>query len=485
MDDLKKIRQHIADLFGLSFPDNRLDDLERGIFSAATALGLPKDLNFMNLWLSQKSGSEEQMMLFSGHLTIGETYFFRESTGLNLLREKIIPEILEKRSGHDKYMRIWSAGCSSGEEPYTLAMIIHESVPDISNWNITLLATDISDKSLQKAARGIYGEWSFRDTPPEIKKKYFIAKEDKWEIIPEIKKMVSFSYLNLSNDIYPSMANNTQHMDVIFCRNVLMYFTPEKARETGEKFYHSLLDKGFLITSQVELIDEYFPRFSRVWYDKGLFYYKGSVPLLSNKPEKSVIQESVENQVISRKETIISRVKPKPAKAPVTIEKIPDPVPENLSPEDLYNQGLYQDCVYKVLEMIKKETDHVTLILLLVKSYANLGLLDKATEWGEKLVSVDPSPDNYLLFSNILMEMKDLERAVSNLKKLLYLDADHVMAHLFLGNLLYRLGNKSIGKKHLQNVIELLEPMHEKDIIPGSDGMTAGRIKEMAYRILH
>jgi chemotaxis protein methyltransferase CheR len=121
----------------------------------------------------------------------------------------------------------------------------------------------------------------------------------------------------------------------------------------------------------------------------------------------------------------------------------------------------------------------------LVKSYANLGLLDKAIEWGAKLVSVDPSPDNYLLFSTILMEMKDFEKAGSNLKKLLYLDPDHVMAHLFLGNLMCRLGKESIGKKHLQNVIELLEPMHEKDIIPGSDGMTAARIKEMAYRILH
>ena len=181
----------------------------------------------MDWLLSSEPPSRNQIEILASYLTIGETYFFREKQTFEILEERILADLIKTRRQNERRLRIWSAGCCTGEEPYSIAMLLSKMLPDLKDWNISILATDINPRFLHKASEGVYSKWSFRDCPQGVKERYFRkAKEDRLEILPDIKKMVTFSYLNLVEDSYPSLSNCTNAMDVIFCRNVLMYFAP-------------------------------------------------------------------------------------------------------------------------------------------------------------------------------------------------------------------------------------------------------------------
>lgn len=225
-----QLSELIAARMGLYFPKARWHDLERGIASAAPEFGL-KDVESCIQWLLSSPWTQSQIEILAVHLTVGETYFFREKRGFDLLEEHILPELIGSRRGVQKHLRIWSAGCATGEEPYSIAILLHQVLPDLKDWDITILATDMNPRFLQRASEGVYGEWSFRDTPIWIKERYFKKKEShRFEILPQIQRMVTFSYLNLAEDADPSFLNHPQAIDVIFCRNVLIYFAPERAK---------------------------------------------------------------------------------------------------------------------------------------------------------------------------------------------------------------------------------------------------------------
>ncbi len=197
--------------------------------------------------------TKDLLEVLASHLTVGETYFFREKGIFEVLEWQILPQLLASRRSGNRQLRIWSAGCASGEEAYSIAMLLHKILPDIRDWQITVLATDVSQRALQKAELGVYNQWSFRGTSTWLVEKYFTrVKGDKWKILPWIKEMVTFSYLNLATDPFPSRINNTAAMDIIFCRNVLMYFTPVVIDRVVENFSGALVEGGWLMVSPAE-----------------------------------------------------------------------------------------------------------------------------------------------------------------------------------------------------------------------------------------
>src|SRR5713101_5391864 len=247
-----QLSEFIAATMGLDFPAERWTDLQRGLAGAADEFG------FANLaacadWLLSAPLTKAQHQVLARHLTVGETYFFREKKSFDILGSTILPELIRSRRGREPRLRIWSAACCTGEEPYSLAILLHQLMPDLPDWHVTILATDINGRFLQKAAAGLYGEWSFRDAPAGFKESYFKrAGDGRYAILPEIKKLVTFAHLNLVEDVYPSVATDTNAMDVIFCRNVLMYFTPQQARKVVGNLHHTLIDGGWLVVSPSE-----------------------------------------------------------------------------------------------------------------------------------------------------------------------------------------------------------------------------------------
>ena len=481
----------IEKLLGLYFPENRFQELEKGIAAAARDLHYPEDPYSLYSWLrSPETLSPHEIKALSTHLTIGETYFFREKSGLKLLTDRILPELSNRRKGEKPFLRIWSAGCSSGEEPYSLAILLKETLPDLHNWDITILATDISEKALSKARKGTYTPWSFRDTPELLRNKYFQHEENHWTLDPEIKKMVNFSYLNLTQDIFPSVKNNTSKMDVIFCRNVLMYLTPDHIKKTAGKFYESLSESGWLITSQVELNDEYFSVFSREIYEKGIFYQKNSSkePLKAQKIQKEPSKRLPLKQAPSR-----TRSEEIPLPKLLASENSVDPanaldkaISSNSRKEDpwsLYKAGKYDLCILESLDCLSHQPDNADCLYLLAKSYANSGRLEEATQKAEDLVAIYPEPDYLFLYASILTERNLMEEAEKILRKILYLNPDHLPSYLFMGRIAKITGNPVLSEKYYLKALDLLSVLGDHETVEGTEGMTAGRLKEMIHNL--
>lgn len=181
-------------------------------------------------------------------ITTNETYFFREERQLHAFTEDILPEIIQEKKD-TRTMRIWSAGCSSGEEPYTIAMLCMQS-PMLEGWDVDVFASDISQRVIQTARRGVYGESSFRTTDESLRQRYFDrTPENKFRIKDEVRQMVTFGKLNLLDDQKTGIFSE---LDVIFCRNVIIYFDIDAKKKVIENFYKKLRKSGFLLLGHSE-----------------------------------------------------------------------------------------------------------------------------------------------------------------------------------------------------------------------------------------
>src|SRR6266404_847539 len=270
-----RLSECIAERMGLHFPSERRDDLRRGLTGAAGEFGFA-DVAACAEWLLSASLTKAQMQMLASHLTVGETYFFREKKTFDVLAQSVLPELVRSRRNREQRLRIWSAACCTGEEPYSLAMLLDQVLPDLQDWHVTILATDINERFLQKAITGVYGEWSFREARALIKERYFQRTGDgRYSIVSEIRKRVTFAPLNLAEDVYPSLATDTNAMDVIFCRNVLMYFTLPQARKVIRNLRHTLVQDGWLAVSPSEGSQELFSRFLPVNFPGVILHQKG------------------------------------------------------------------------------------------------------------------------------------------------------------------------------------------------------------------
>lgn len=181
-------------------------------------------------------------------ITVGETYFYRDKTQIKYLSEQLLPSLIEnRRNAGNLHLKIWSAGCSSGDELYTIAMILIDLIHDISNWKIVLLGTDINIIALHKAYKGVYSEWSMRSIPEVYKSKYFVKNGANYYLTDRVKQYAEFEYLNLADLNFPSILNNTINIDLILCRNVILYFSHDFSTLLMTHFEKCLNSDGKLL----------------------------------------------------------------------------------------------------------------------------------------------------------------------------------------------------------------------------------------------
>jgi chemotaxis protein methyltransferase CheR len=171
---LARLSSHVAAHMGLHFPRAKWQTLENAFSSAARELGF-QDPRECATWFITTPLNQELVESIAGFLTIGETYFLREKRSFEILAQEIIPEIIRRRRGGEQRLRIWSAGCATGEEPYSIAIVLHGMHDSLRDWDISILATDINPKALRRAKEGVYTQWSFRTAPPWLKENYFIG----------------------------------------------------------------------------------------------------------------------------------------------------------------------------------------------------------------------------------------------------------------------------------------------------------------------
>ena len=182
-------------------------------------------------------------------LTVGETYFFRDPLLFRELEERVLPERIRSREA-DRTLRCWSAGCSSGEEAYSLAILMERLLPP--EWDGTILATDVNPAFLEKGRQGVYSAWSFRETPLEIRRRWFTETDGRWSLDPALKRKVAFREMNLAREFPPALFPLLSDLDLILCRNVMIYFRPTVREALLERLVQALRPGGWLALTPVE-----------------------------------------------------------------------------------------------------------------------------------------------------------------------------------------------------------------------------------------
>jgi chemotaxis protein methyltransferase CheR len=485
---LAQLSEFVAERMGFHFPRERWLDLERGMRSATRAFEFD-DMDSCVQWLVSAPLTQSRIETLASHLTVGETYFFRERQSFDILEARVLPELINKRRDAERRLRIWSAGCCTGEEPYSIAILLKRMLPDLGDWQITILATDINPQFLKKAADGIYNEWSFRGVPAELKTKYFAKRHSGgFEILPEIKKMVTFCYLNLMEDSYPSLLNNTNAMDIIFCRNVLMYFGSERARQVVRKLHLSLMDGGWLIVSPCETSHVLFAQFATVTLPGAILYRKDNhisvgLPSGIEAQTHSPLQSMPAFSFSATPEPQIPIVEPpeRPIALKVTELKETEPK-ETLYDRSLllYEQGLYEEAAEKLSMLLAQDPSDARAAALLARVYANQGQLVEASRCSEQAVVADRlNPSCHMLQATILQEQGAFPEATRALKRALYLEPNLVLAHFALGNIARRQEKPREAANHFHNARTLLGAYAPEQVLPEFDGMTAGRLMEI------
>jgi chemotaxis protein methyltransferase CheR len=422
---------------GLEFRGPRRHAPGQAIGRASRAAGTRSEEHFLGR-LERLPDESPEWRALASELTVSETYFFREKPCLDVLEQRILPAIVaERRALGNLDLRLWSAGCSTGEEAYSLAILLDRLLPDRADWKLTILATDVDVDALEKARGGVYGMWSFRTMPRRIRDRYFRPSGQRFELEARIKELVTFAPLNLATHTYPSVATNTTVFDVILCRNVLMYFTREVQQDVLGRLERALVPGGWLALGFTET--SVVPPGSLVATDlsPGVFFCAtlrpDSLPLLPEGAEGTLVT------------------------AP----------PASGRPR---SAGFHL-----ALPTLRQEA----------RAAADRGSLAEAERLCCAALALDPSdPYSHLLLGAIRQERGDLDTALDAVRGAVFLAPDSASGHFLLGSLLLRKGKRVQALRRMETVVRLLHDVPPERLVPGTDGLTAGRLAAAAASFL-
>jgi len=267
---VERFRAVIAQRFGLRFDDSRLGELTEVLYERLRATHLTQPSEYLDRALT----GPEELQALAERLTVAETYFFRVFGQFQAFAEIVLPQRMHAGGGR---LRFLSAGCATGEEAYSIAMVLHEHV-DLRTWQVNVRGVDINPVAVTRARQARYSDWAFRETPPDIRRCYFRPNGKATQLVDEIRAMVSFETGNLTD------ANEefwqAQAYDAIFLRNVLMYFTPQAAQTVIASVMHSLAPGGYLFLGPAESLRGLSQGF-HLCHSHGVFYYQRREPASS------------------------------------------------------------------------------------------------------------------------------------------------------------------------------------------------------------
>jgi chemotaxis protein methyltransferase CheR len=446
-----ELKAYILDHTGLSYYSDKNEDLAARISGRIEYLHVGGCRQYLNLLRSRTAG-EQEMECLIGELTIGETYFFRQVEHFDLLRTTIIPALLEQNI-ESRRIRILSVGCATGEEPYSIAIQLERYFADrLYGWDATVLASDINPEFLARAKSARYTEWSFRTTPPEIRAEYFTREGAAWSVKPEYRKRVTFQRFNLAATDPTFMPRDT--FDVIFCRNVMIYFSKELIARTAARFWDALRPGGWLIVGHAEFNPVAFGKFTRVSVGDASVYRKphpDCALAAGEAPQNAAFWDPaswLERHAPERK----PRRAPMPAAIPIATTAPPPAASGEPSP--------------KLREL---------------RDLADRGSWQAATALGHKLTESEPlNAVAHFTFGLILESASALDEAESALRRAIYLNRSFVLAHYHLATCLQLRGKEAQARKSFENVLHLLEPLPPGQRMEHGDGLTVADLREMA-----
>jgi len=451
--DFLRLSDFLRDRYGLDYPLPKKTELEK---SCARLAEGRSGAEFCAAVTSGPDGKLVQRLV--NELTVGETYFFRIQAHFDALQNVILPGLYRKRA-EEKCLRVWSAGCATGEEPYSVAMLILETLADPKAWNIDLLATDINTDFIAAAREGRYREWSFRKVGEYWRRKYFAPRGDTWQVAERVRNMVRFATANLREERDNVVAAGPAPFDLILCRNVLIYFDDDSISRVGAFFRRYLAPGGWYVGGHVEPV-VFQEGFEAVTFPGAIVYRR---------------REAGEEVAPKRPRPPRAR-KPAAPRAPRRADR--------LARVDRLVAGGQDRKALEELEGIVAARDDAQACWRMGQVLGNLGRYEEALDWcrrGMELDRADPHP--YYIAALVQEEMGVYEEAFENLRRSLYVDKTFVLGHFSMGNYYRWRRHEARAERSYRNVLRLLEGRGDEEEIAG-DGLTVGRLREIVNQIL-
>ena len=441
--DLQRFHTLLQEVSGLELPEARRPDLQRAVNRALVATGLA-DPDALYRYLRDRGG-RPALEAFVGDLTIGETHFFRNRPQFRALERHILPELIERRRG-SRRLRVWSAACSTGEEPYSLAILLERLLPDRARWDVHILATDINRTALERARRGQYGTWSFRDVPDDVASAFFVRRGATLEVAGRIRQAVSFAHLNLAADTWPSAATATLELDLVLCRNVLIYFGDDLSHRVAGKLHGALADGGWLLVAPAELSQAVFRRFAVVNLDGAVAYRKPTPPTPTRlrPPEGEPGRAGIGGAVV------------------------------------VHTPRAGAEEVERLEARAEADPADGRTPLLAARAHLDRLELDQAEWWAGVACQRDPlsAPAHYLR-GLALQEAGRLEDALAALRRSVFLDPSSVLGQIALAGLLARLGEPARARGALRAAAALVGDGDPSALVDGHEELPAGRVRDL------
>jgi chemotaxis protein methyltransferase CheR len=497
----------IAEQTGLEIKAHDRASLSTKLLLRMRALKLSSPELYYQLLDAKTMESYQEWQNLIALLTNPESYFFRDQYQFNLLRNQIFPALIQRKQAN-KTIRICSAGCSTGEEPYSLAILLQELIPDLEQWKLTILGVDINSVFLEKAKAGVYRSWSLRRLDPAIQQRYFRVVNDDYHIDPRIKQLLKFQTLNLVSDPFPQLSSEMREMDLILCRNVFIYFEESAIAKVLDKFYHTLQPLGYLLTGHAELHAQNLSRFQTQVFPESLVYQRPErqieVAADSTQPELMPI-ESIgssytsinsfleENKIKTnnRREKVL--IKDQPQKKIGLQSNCKDligsesPETQAASPltekallqraEILLQQNAYNLALEQVNKALAQNSGNAYPYYLTAQIFAKIHDYEKAVYYCQQSLEIDAfSVFPYYLLANIAEQQGDLVEAKRLLKKIIYLDSYFVAAYFKLRNIYQQEGDEKRSVKMQQAIVNILTQLPSTMQIPELDNLTVGEL---------
>jgi chemotaxis protein methyltransferase CheR len=416
---------------GLLLDEKRRDDVARALNIILPAFHL-KSPHEVTLALARQSTDSAMWRHLIDAVAIGETYFFRNLDQFNALQQHVLPELIAKRRADNwKSIRIWSAGCATGEEPYSLAIVLRELIPDIENWNIFILATDLNENSLEFARRAIYKSRSFRqETPDAVRRRWFTVREEGEVLDASLRPMVKFAPMNLIASDYPTPDGDTANLDLIICRNVTIYFSPEATRQVVARFHQALNPGGWLVVGHAE-----------------------STASTSH----DFIPRNFPNTVLYQKPAAGSARRP--ASSGARQGSLPASTSQNVNHTLLAEAQAAAD---------RQDWEEASALLELAER-------DRGTRM---------QPEVHYLRGLVLLNTGDAEGSLRAFRRALYCDSGFVLAHYTLGEVYEQRSRPKDARRHWRRAQGILAKLDPQQPLPLTEELTAGMLNEiLSYRL--
>lgn len=460
------LRELFVKRTGLAYYNDNQHGFRRGVSLRMSELGLSSHEAYRNLLARETSQREWDQLV--EELVVSETFFFRYPDQFRLLRETAIPDRISRKSG-ERSLTVWSAGCATGAEPYSVNMLLRRDMAhQVDGWDISIIGADISDRNLAKARAAVFTDWDLRTMPQPEREACFEKVGNKWRVRDQFRTGVSFVRMNFAGSDFRQFVDaNRERFDLVLCRNVLIYFDPEFTHRVLRDLYDVMAPDAWLCVGHAEPYMDIANVFTPVFRD-GTFAYRkgvvgvpallpdGSLPPAGKAQSRAPAPPSYRHVVPAVTETV----------ATPSIAPLPE-VPPRIPTEDPRDIG-------KALPSDESDVGAA-------RGMANRGEWDAAETCCRRVIESDEFNAEARFVLALVLEFKgQLEDCARMLRSAIYIDRKFVLAHYHLGLISARTGSLDEARKSLRNAQRLSRMLDEDTRLVAGEGLTAGELAELA-----